>query len=326
MKFSDWLTRCVLILLCCGTGHAMAAAGCAASNGTASLGTSVSSFTVYNTQLSSTATSGFKCTGSLVSLLGTNVVTVTLQSSTNQTGTQARMRSGTDYVPYVICKDSGCSSVYNMGNTITWSSTTLLGLLGLFNSSDGSLPLYIRSLTGARVAANNYTDTLTLNWTWQLCDLGVAGLCLVVSGSGTSTVTVTLGVANDCVLTTPDVQFGAAPLVSGFADINQSVQVVCTKGASYTVGMSNGNNYSGTVRQMKSTAGGLLQYDIYKPDGTRWGPTGTDRRSSAAADINAGIYDSVTTQSYNYRASIIKTQTTPATGSYTDLVTLDIGF
>ncbi|GGP23155.1 hypothetical protein GCM10010970_31550 [Silvimonas iriomotensis] len=262
----------------------------------------------------------------MVSILGTNVVTVTIQSSANQSGTQARMRNGTDYIPYVICKDSGCSSVYNIGSSITWNSTTLLGLLGLFNNSDGSLPLYIRTLTGARVAANNYTDTLTLNWTWQLCDLGVAGACLVVSGSGTSTVAVSLGVANDCVLTTPDVQFGSAPLVSGFADINQSVQVVCTKSASYTVGMSNGSNYSGTVRQMKSTAGGLLQYDIYKPDGTRWGPTGTDRRSSSAADLNPGIYDAVTTQSYNYRASIIKTQTTPATGSYTDLVTLDIGF
>ncbi|MBB5193201.1 spore coat protein U-like protein [Silvimonas terrae] len=306
-----------------------AAAACQASNGTGSLGTTISSFSVYNAQQSTTATSGIKCTGSLVSLLGTNVVTVTIANSANKTGTQARLlntTTGADYVPYIICKDSSCGTVYNVGSSITWSSTSLLGLLGLFNNSDGSLPLYIRTMTGARVAAGNYTDTLTLNWTWQLCDLGVGGLCLVITGSGTSTVGLSMGVVNDCVLTAPNVLFGVAPLANGFADVNQVVQVVCTKGASYTVGMSNGNNWSGTVRQMKSTAGGFLQYDIYKPDSTRWGPTGTDRRSSSAADANAGTYDGVTTQGYNYRASVIQTQTTPATGAYTDLITLDILF
>nr|WED69267.1 spore coat protein U domain-containing protein [Pectobacterium colocasium] len=73
--------------------------------------------------------SGFRCTGSLLSLNSTNTITATIQSDSNPSGTTMRMRRGTstDYVPYNLCMDSGCGTLYNIGSTYTWSQTTFLG-------------------------------------------------------------------------------------------------------------------------------------------------------------------------------------------------------
>ncbi|WP_332460113.1 spore coat protein U domain-containing protein, partial [Pectobacterium atrosepticum] len=58
-----------------------------------------------------TSGSGFRCTGSILSLASTNTITATIQSDSNPSGTTMRMRRGTstDYVPYNLCMDSGCT-------------------------------------------------------------------------------------------------------------------------------------------------------------------------------------------------------------------------
>ncbi|PPS64780.1 hypothetical protein CRX72_04710 [Pantoea sp. BRM17] len=63
-----------------------------------------------------------------------------------------------------------------------------------------------------------------------------------------------------------------------------SISVVCSKGSTYSVGLSNGNNFSGTARQMANGAS-RLAYDIYKDAATtsRWGPSGSDRWSSTTS-------------------------------------------
>lgn len=71
-----------------------------------------------------------------------------------------------------------------------------------------------------------------------------------------------------------------------------------------------------------------LRYEIYKsassPD--RWGATGSARRDSGGADTGAGIYDSVTTQSYSYRAAILSGQMTPPPGEHRDTIRIDVDF
>ncbi|MFQ9621489.1 MAG: spore coat protein U domain-containing protein [Enterobacteriaceae bacterium] len=56
---------------------------------------------------------------------------------------------------------------------ISWSRTTLLELLGLFNSSDGTMPLYFRTTPGANVPAGTYTDVLTITWVYRFCYVGL---------------------------------------------------------------------------------------------------------------------------------------------------------
>jgi len=144
-----------------------AQAACTSSSGAGTFASN-NSFTVGTTAELVTATSGFVCTGSVLSLLSTNTVTATIASTANASGTSARLYNGTSkqYLPYIICQDSACATPVNVGASTTWSSTTLLGLLGLFNASDGSLPLYLKTSTGANLQAGTYSDTLRVTLSW----------------------------------------------------------------------------------------------------------------------------------------------------------------
>ncbi|WP_273829730.1 Csu type fimbrial protein, partial [Pseudomonas sp. SBT1-2] len=199
-------------------------AACTTSSGTGNFG-SLSSFAVVSTAQTITAATGFKCGGSLLSILSTNTIDTTITSTANPLGTTPRLynaASGT-YLPYSICKDSGCSLVYNVGSTERWSSTTFLGILGQFNGTDGSLPLYLRTATGVSLPAGTYTDTIGLSWAWHLCAAGIGNICLYDDGTASSSINLTLTVLKDCYLdSAPDLSFGSAALVSAFTVASSS--------------------------------------------------------------------------------------------------------
>ena len=115
------------------------------------------------------------------------------------------------HLPYSICKDNGCGTVYNVGSTVRWSSTTFLGILGLFNATDGSLPLYLRTATGVTLPAGTYTDTIGLNWAWHLCAAGIGPVCVYDDGTASSSVNVTLTVLKDCFIDSARTSASAAP-------------------------------------------------------------------------------------------------------------------
>lgn len=52
----------------------------------------------------------------------------------------------------------------------------------------------------------------------------------------------------------------------------------------------------------------------------------TQRRGSASADVNAGVYDSLTNQSFTYRAAVDPAQASPPAGNYTDRIRVDVEF
>ena len=59
---------------------------------------------------------------------------------------------------------------------------------------------------------------------------------------------------------------------------------------------------------------------LYKNDNTVWGSTGTERASGPAAA------DGLSVQAIPYTARIYQDQATPAAGSYTDNVVVDVSF
>lgn len=308
----------VLLLLCSWSSSVLA--DCTASSSSTSFG-SISSFSVASTSQVVTSGTGFSCSGSLLSLLSTNTVTATVTSSANASGTTPRMYNSTSgsYVPYTICGDSACSTTYSVGGSKTWSSTTLLGLLGLFNASDGSLPLYMKTTSGVNVPAGTYTDTLTLNWNYSICFVGLLGLCVYTTGTGTSTITLTLIVTNDCAIdSAPDVAFGSAALPSSFSSVSSLLGIRCTLNAAYSVNLTSSNATSGDWRQMSATTTSgtsLLQYQLYQSDGTAW-----------TASQNLSKTGSGATQSINYTAKINPDQTNQPAGSYSDTVTVTISY
>lgn len=295
-------------------------ADCTASSETTSFGT-LSSFTVAATAQTVESGSGFTCSGSLLSLLSTNTVSATIASSGNASGNTPRLYSAStgNAIPYTLCKDSSCSSSYNIGDSITWSSTTLLGLLGLFNSSDGSLPIYLKTSTGANVAAGTYTDTITLNWDYKICFVGVLGICAYTTGTATTTITLTLVVTNDCYIdSAPDVSFGTAALPSEFTAVSNAISVRCTLNAAYSVNLSGNNANSGNWRQMLAIVNGsnqYLQYQLYRSDGSAW------TSSNDYSVVGTGLAQSLT-----YSAAVNAGQNNQPAGSYSDIVTVTVTY
>ncbi|WP_233965508.1 Csu type fimbrial protein [Pectobacterium versatile] len=266
-----------------------------------------------------TSGSGFRCTGSLLSLASTNTIQITILDDSNPSGTAMRMRRGTstDYVPYSLCIDSGCGTLYDIGSTYTWSRTTFLGILGLFNSADGSIPIYIRTSIGNNVAAGTYTDTVTIKWDYRLCSLGALGLCVYEEGTTTSTLNITMNITNDCQITSaPNVSFGIAAFPADFAAVNSSLGVRCTLLGAYTVKLVSTHPDDANWRRMTATVGGTpyyLQYQLYRTGNIAW--TETNDYSGTGTGI---------TQSIPYTARINASQASQPEGAYKDTVTINV--
>lgn len=228
--------------------------------------------------------------------------------------------------------------------TGAFQNLSSLSIVSLFSGTNNSIPIYFRTTPTAALRAGIYTGSLDVRWYYSVCSLGVA-VCLAYSaspgfvrpvplvtpinwGAGTPVrINIQLVIDNDCVITAPTLDFGSAPLAGSFNAITRTIQIRCSAGSSYSVGLDNGTHASGTARRMQSGTN-YLNYEIYKTASSsdRWGPFSAERRSSATADTNAGIYDSVTMQGYTYRAVIDPNQITPPSGTYSDRIRVDVEF
>lgn len=314
------VARVVLMLWLALSGALNAHAQCVTDSATpASFGT-VTSFVVKSTQQHTSSTdAGVSCNGGTLVLLTTNTIDGIITSANN--GNLVNSATG-DRIAFSLYADSAHSTPLNFGTQYNWASTQLLNLLGLLgNGGSTPVPLYLQTSAGSNVAAGIYTDTLTVQWRWNICDAGVLVLCLAYStGSGTSTIPVTLVVTNDCTITAPNVNFGSAASVAGFLPVTGSVSLTCTKGMSYTVGLSAGAQPAANGRRRMVSGSNYLQYDIYSGGaGAVWGDA-TNRVSSA------GAADGVSSQHFPYTASIYTDQATPPVGTYTDSVVVDVRY
>lgn len=296
-------------------------AACTSTSGSGNFGT-LTSFTVASTAQQVTATSGFTCSGSLLALAATNTVTTRIASTTYAIGTTARLfnAANNQYLPYIICSDSACATPVNVGSSYTWSSTSLLGLLGLFNASDGSMPLYLKTTTGANLKAGLYNDNITISWTYHVCFVGVLGLCVYTDGTATTVIATSLTVTNFCYIdNAPDVNFGSAAFPGGFASVtSNSLSIRCTQGATYGVNLTSSVSGSGQYRQMSSLNNGVtsyLQYQIFKGDASVW---------TAATDMS--MTGTGASQSIGYTATVNASQANPPAGSYSDTVLVTVTY
>lgn len=290
---------------------------------------SLSSIALRTTsQSSSTLNGGLSCTGSLISLL-----TSTDHFYATFTSTQTGLLGPTgDIINYTLYANNSTSYPITRGVAYDFAKNGIIDALGLLGSVvPKTVPLYLGTTIGSNVAAGVYTETLSIFWNWNYCSgIGVGSICLGHDiNSGNTTLTINLTVANDCTITAPNISFGSAPVISAFTAVTgQTINLACTKGSAYTVGLDDGLHAAsvGGRRQMMSGSN-YLAYDIFKSAGTtRWGSVGTARRASTDAEVNPGKGLGTGSQIFNYNAKIYTDQTTPPAGTYVDSVILDVGF
>ncbi len=311
--------RALLLALAGGLLGLPAALACTASE-TGGVLTAASSQRVQGgPAVTGSGTFAFNCSSTVLSVLGTPTLKATLQPSVSG----LTLKNGGNSIPYQLYSNAGNSTPYTDGMVvINLSGTTLISAL---NSGTGTtLPVYIATTPGANVPAGTYTDTIQVTWEYSnICEglVNVLGVCLGVVNNGTAvrTLTLSLTVTNDCTIQAPPVNFGAAPLVSGFPTVSQSISLLCSKGMSYTVGMSAGTHPANGRRRMASGTN-YLEYDLFKTDNTVWGQTGSARANGPA------IADGVSQQTLSYTARVHQDQATPPVGTYTDSVVVDVSF
>ncbi|HGC6388808.1 TPA: spore coat U domain-containing protein [Cronobacter dublinensis] len=299
-------------------------AACRVSGTNAAYG-SQTSFVINSTVQTTTATLTVDC-DTAFNVLNNDFVTLTLTGATTSADTRPTLgRSGdaTDRIPLQVCAQSGCSSgsELTLNGSYRWTGQALLNLL---TSKRYTFPIYIRTLQGQNVAAGAYQVTLNFSVSYSICAVGVAVCLNPQTGTTTFSSLVTLTVTNDCsTISAPNLNFASAPLVKDFAPVSQIIAITCTKGSLYTVGINNGNNAVGSVRNMAS-GDNRLSYEIYKGStANRWGVSGTERWASDSA---TQVSTDGLLRSYQYTARILATQNTPPAGSYTDTLVVDVAF
>lgn len=264
---------------------------------------------------------GLACTGSVLNVLGASYASATVTSTNGFT--LAGSNGGS--IPYKLSPDQTGTYSFNQTRTINYMSGTLLSLLNILNPNSLSPQMYASLTASPNIPAGTYTDTLTVQWSYQVCNgVNLAGLLCVgyETGTGTSTIRVTLIVSADCRISAPNVSFGSAPLASQFAPVSQAVLVDCSAGSIYKVSFSSGGNGSARPwRTMSDGAGHTLQYNLYLPDGTTIWDT-TNPQTSATA----GTGSTTPSQMQSYVAKVNAAQTTPPAGTYSDTVNVIITF
>ncbi|MEE9684458.1 spore coat U domain-containing protein [Lelliottia amnigena] len=316
----------LLLLLLITSGGSWAA--CNVSTVNASFG-SVTSFALSGAgEVETTGTLVVSC-DAVLNLLTNDSVTLNYTSATVSANSRATMKRTdnaaiTDVIPTRLCGLTGCSgsTEVQIAKAYTWSGSTLLSLLG---AKQYNIPLYFRTVAGQNVTAGPYQVILTFSINYNVCSVGILGLCTSPqTGTATTSITLNMNVTNDCsAMTTPNVNFNSAPLVQNFPTISQAVSVTCTKGSVYTIGIDNGIHSLNGVRRMVS-GNNVMSYDIYKgATSNRWGGSGTERwASSASSQVSAdGLL-----RTYNYTAKVLTTQATPPAGTYNDTLIVDVMF
>lgn len=314
-----------LALLTSAQAHALCAV---VATNPASFGTLNSTLVRDVIQSASTNHAGLQCTGSLLSLLATD--DHFFATFTPKGGTTGLTSPTGDVINYTLYANNTTSLAITRSQPFDFARNGIIDALGLLNgTSPKSVPIYLKTLVGSNVAAGFYQESFAVEWNINYCwGIGVLGVCLGRQElKKTTDLTVSLTVTNDCQITTPAISFGSAPVISGFAPVNQSVSLSCTKGSNYTVGLDDGQNVAAGRRRMKSGTSNFLAYDIFKSAGTvRWGALPGARRASSDADINPGAGTGTGSQVFNYNARIYPDQATPPAGTYVDNVILDVQF
>lgn len=288
----------------------------------------VSSVVVNTTPQSQTFNIQISCP-IVLAIAAPGSIIIAYTSATTASNSRATLTSSTtDTIPVQLtCTSQTCTTATEMkvADSKSIPSSTFLGLLA---NKQYSLPFTLSTIPQS-VAAGSYATSITLTVTWNICTAGILVLCSDNdTGSDTLVIPISLNVTNDCAtITAPDINFGSAPVAGSFSTQSGIVTLVCTKGATYTVGINDGQNSSGGVRNMSYTNSGttnLLSYDIYQSTtNNRWGSVGSQRWGSASATTTS---TDTMTKTYNYTAKIFPNQNTPPAGTYNDTLVVDVAF
>ncbi len=186
----------------------------------------------------------------------------------------------------------------------------------------GSVALYGRVLNGQTSAIpGTYQNMFTGAHTSYTVASSPSGSPAACNGAiaGTFPFTVSGTVTKQCLVTAQTLDFGSKGVLSGSTNATGQVDVTCSSGTPYAIGMDAGLNGGGNINARKATLGSnSIGYQIYLDSGHTmvWGTgSGTTAGSTGTGSDQAfPVYGQIPAQS------------TPGPGTYTDTVIVTVTY
>jgi len=131
------------------------------------------------------------------------------------------------------------------------------------------------------------------------------------------TIDIGLQVLDECTIATHDIDFGTTGLIPNNIDTSTTVDIECTDGTAYAIGLDQGGNDNSGVRRLKSGSN-YVNYDLSSQSdySATWGNTATHTVTGIGTDspVQIPLY-----------ARVLQHQNVPI-GTYTDTVTATIWY
>jgi spore coat protein U-like protein len=235
------------------------------------------------------------------------------------------LRSGANLLAYNLFQTNGVGKVWG---SYTWSNSPTPPSLSLSLNGNGSGSLsqtvYGR-LYNQQIAVPSGFYTSTFGGGQARVDYGYAPAfsCGASNSALAQNVPFTVKVANSpsCTVATTTLDFGTQDSLATAKTATNSISVTCTAGATYEVGLGNGQTgTSPTARRMTNAATPqAVTYGIYS-DSAHSRPWGSTSGTDTVSAIGSGAAQTFTGYAQ------IPPQTTPRSFTYTDTVIVTVSY
>jgi spore coat protein U-like protein len=239
--------------------------------------------------------------------------------------------NGTNTLQYNLFADSAGSTVWGTRRSTSYGPVTIdvpMTASVTPQSASRTVPIYGRVSSGqTALVAGTYSSAFSgvtqAELTYQGSLLGLVACSSITAGSTALSFNVNASVINDCTLAATNINFGATGVLTSTLTATGTLSVACTNNDPYSIALSAGSGSGASVADRSMTRSGgsdQIHYQLYTNAGysTPWGDgtgstvpvTGTGTGSSQAITVYARVLP----------------QTTPAAGTYSDLIVATITY
>jgi spore coat protein U-like protein len=292
----------------------------------------------YQSSYSSTAANvQVTCSVGLLSL-GSIKFSACINIAGGSTSTPRTMLNGSNSLSYNLYSDSAHTMVWGASPGTPAAVETDMSITSILlgGSTSTTTPIYGYLLPTQNTTAvpDSYaaspSATVTYNYSYAVLGTPAAPPSCTTglspgSGGGDGTTSFTLNtsatVTKDCTVSANPLSFGSSVgVLSSAITATTTISATCTNTGSYTIALNKGVNGSLTNREMTSSGGAVVNYQLYMDSGYSiiWGD-GTSGTSTTGATGTGS------SQSYTVYGEV-PAQTTPAPGSYSDTITVTVSY
>ena len=235
--------------------------------------------------------------------------------------------NGTSQLQYNLYTTSGASTVWGSRGSTTYAPIAVDVVNNGTGTGSATLTVYGRApASQTSLVAGTYTSTfagaLQAELDYQAYLLLAPSCASLTSPSSTFSFMVSASVINDCTISSTNINFGTAGVLSSTLTATGTLTVACTKSDAYSIAISAGAGSGATVADRVMTRSGgtdKVHYQLYQnasyslPWGDGTGGTtalaGTGTGSSQSVTVFARVLPQVTPQAGTYIDTVIATIT-----------------